>query len=280
MQNVANGEVEMYRAPTVVSDAGAFNTYMKLVPDSYPLSERQAIQAFPKGGSVMTVYLGFKESPQKLGFQGENHWIYTTYNHDAIAQHRSHPLDYVPQSCYLSFPSLKDPMAKGHTAEIIAHVDYETFSQWRNQPWRRRGNDYADLKHHLTQALIQLVEDRYPGFQDLIEYAELSTPLTVEHFDASDRGTIYGIPCIPERLDQPWAAAKTPVKNLYLTGADAFSLGIMGAMMGGVKTVGLLDGAFGFFKVMATVMKNSSQGDDPERAIALNPGNTLATDSN
>lgn len=280
VQNTAKGDVEIYHAPIVVSDAGAFNTYMKLIPNNYSLPERQAIQAFPKGDSVMTVYLGFKESPQKLGFQGENHWIYSTYDHDAIAQHSSLPTDYVPQSCYLSFPSLKDPMAKGHTAEIIAHVDYEAFSQWRDQPWRRRGNDYADLKHHLTQALIQLVEDRYPGFQELIEYAELSTPLTVEHFDASDRGTIYGIPCIPERFDQSWATAKTPVKNLYLTGADAFSPGIMGAMMGGVKTVGLLDGAFGFFKMMATVMKNSSQEDDPERAIALHLGNTLATDSN
>jgi all-trans-retinol 13,14-reductase len=99
------------------------------------------------------------------------------------------------------------------------------------------------------------VERHYPGFQDLIEYAELSTPLTVEHFDASDRGAIYGIPCIPERLDQSWIGARTPIRNLYLTGADTFSLGIMGAMMGGVKTAGVLSGAFGFFKIMATIMR-------------------------
>jgi phytoene dehydrogenase-like protein len=107
----------------------------------------------------------------------------------------------------------------------------------------------------MTQSLIQLVEHHYPGFQDLIEYAELSTPLTVEHFDASDRGTIYGMPCIPERLDQTWMGTRTPIKNLYLTGADTFSPGIMGAMMGGVKTAGILNGAFGFFKIMATITK-------------------------
>lgn len=248
-------DLETYFASIVVSDAGAFNTYVKLIPACYPLAERQRIQAFPKSSSMVTVYLGLKESPQQLGFQGENHWIYTTYNHDAVAQDPLLSADELPKFCYLSFPSLKDPLAEAHTAEIIAHVDYDFFSKWREQPWRRRDNDYTELKNQIIQALIQLVERHYPGFQDLIEYAELSTPLTVEHFDASDRGAIYGIPCIPERLDQSWIGARTPIRNLYLTGADTFSLGVMGAMMGGVKTAGILNGAFGFFKIMATIMK-------------------------
>jgi phytoene dehydrogenase-like protein len=259
-QNTAKPEadLETYYAPVVVSDAGAFNTYLKLIPPHYPIADRPKIQAFPKGTSMLTVYLGLKESPQKLGFQGENHWIYTTYNHDAIAQYPPILLDQLPKFGYLSFPSLKDPLAKGHTAEIIAHVDYDFFSQWREQSWRRRGGDYTELKTQITQSLIQLVESHYPGFKDLIEYAELSTPLTVEHFDASDRGAIYGIPCIPERLDQSWIGARTPIKNLYLTGADTFSLGIMGAMMGGVKTAGILNGALGFFKIMSTIMQESA----------------------
>jgi all-trans-retinol 13,14-reductase len=257
-QNTAHpkADPEIYYAPIVVSDAGAFNTYLKLIPSSYPLAERQKIQSFPKGNSVLTVYLGLKDSPQQLGFQGENHWIYTTYDHDVIAQDPPIPTDGLPKFCYLSFPSLKDPLAQGHTAEIIAHVNYDFFSQWRGQSWRRRDSDYTELKAQVTQSLIQLVESYYPGFQDLIEYAELSTPLTVEHFDASDHGAIYCIPCIPERLDQTWIGARTPIKNLYLTGTDAFSLGIMGAMMGGVKTTGILNGSFGFFKIMATIMKS------------------------
>ena len=254
----SQADPETYSAPIVVSDAGAFNTYLKLIPASYPLVERQKIQAFPKSTSMLTVYLGLKESPQRLGFQGENHWIYTTYDHDAIAQDPPIPFDRLPKFCYLSFPSLKDPLAQVHTAEIIAHVDYDFFLQWREQPWRRRGSDYTELKAQMTESLIQLVESHYPGFQNLIEYAELSTPLTVEHFDASDRGSIYGIPCIPERLDQSWIGARTPIKNLYLTGADTFSPGIMGAMMGGVKTAGILNGAFGFFKIMATIMRESA----------------------
>lgn len=258
VQNVTRSETEpdIYHAPIIISDAGAFNTYQKLIPQSYPLPARQSIQQFPKGNTFLILYLGLKESPQKLGFQGENHWIYSTYNHDQVTQ--SFPTF---QFCYLSFPSLKNPLAQGHTAEIIAHIDYDSFSRWQNQPWRRRGSDYQELKSQLTQSLIQFVEQHYPGFQELIDYTELSTPLTVEHFDNSDRGAVYGIPCIPKRLDQDWVAAKTPIQNLYLTGADTLSPGIMGAMMGGVKTAGLLQGPLGFFKIMATAKgDHHSQG--------------------
>ncbi|MEB3292419.1 MAG: NAD(P)/FAD-dependent oxidoreductase [Synechococcales bacterium] len=263
VQNTARPQaaLETYRAPVIISDAGAWNTYLKLIPANYPLKERQTIQTFPKGTSMLTVYLGLKESPQTLGFQGENHWIYTTYNHNAIAQASPFPQEQVPQFCYLSFPSLKGSHAKGHTAEIIAHADHHFFSQWQAQSWRKRDRDYQTLKVEITHALIQLVEQHYPGFEQLIEYAELSTPLTVEHFDASDRGAVYGIPCIPARLDQPWIGARTPIKNLYLTGADTLSLGIMGAMMGGVKTAGLLSGPFGFFKVMSTILQTTGSRD-------------------
>ncbi|WP_404784889.1 phytoene desaturase family protein [Altericista sp. CCNU0014] len=260
VQNAAtpNSDLESYYVPIVVSDAGAVNTYLKLIPPHYPLAEREKIQAFPKGSSMVTVYLGLKESARRLGFQGENHWIYGTYDHDEVAQDSPVRSDRLPKFGYLSFPSLKDPLAEGHTAEIIAHVGYDFFAQWREQRWRHRDSDYTELKTQITQSLIQLVDSHYPGFQDSIEYAELSTPLTVEHFDASDRGSIYGIPCIPERLDRPWVGARTPIENLYLTGADAFSLGIMGAMMGGVKTAGIMNGPFGFFRIMSTIMQAST----------------------
>jgi phytoene dehydrogenase-like protein len=54
-----------------------------------------------------------------------------------------------------------------------------------------------------------------------------------------DQGSIYGLASVPDRFDtkkSPWCQVRTPIKNLYLTGADTTSLGIAGAMMGGVAT--------------------------------------------
>ena len=245
-------DIEEYYAPVIISDAGAFNTYTKLIPESYPLCDREQIKAFPKATSNLTIYLGFKESPAKLGFKGENHWIYTDYDHDKAFEKLT-SLEEFPTHCYLSFPSLKDPAASSHTGEIISFMDYDFFAQWQDRPWKRRGEEYTALKERLSESLIELVESKYPGFKDLIEYSEFSTPLTVEYFDASDRGAIYGIPAMPKRLDANWIGVKTPIKNLYLTGTDASGHGIIGAMMGGVMTAGILNGLFGFFKIMSSV---------------------------
>ena len=248
-------EPEMYYAPKIVSDAGAFNTYLKLIPPSVSLSDRESIYSFPKGEPVFTLYLGLKESAQKLGFEGENHWIYSTYDHEETGLAKSIDQNDSPQFCYLSFPSLKNAAAQGHTAEIISAANYDDFSPWQKKSWRKRGANYGEIKSQITDSLIEFVEGHYPGFKNLIEYAELSTPLTTEYFSASDRGSIYGIPCVPERLEQPWIAAKTPVKNLYLTGTDTFSPGIVGAMMGGVKTACLMNGQLGFLKIMTNIIK-------------------------
>ena len=255
-QNMADSDaaLEIYHAPVVISNAGAFNTYMKLIPPSFPNPHRQAMKEFPKGTNVLTLYLGLKDSPQRLGFQSENHWIHTTYDHNEIVFAPPIDANHAPQFCYLTFPSLKNAAAKAHTAEIIVAGNYDFFLEWQGKPWKRRGSDYAELKAQIAESIIALVDRHYPGFRDLIEYTELATPLTFEHFGASDRGAIYGLPCTPKRFDLPWANARTPIKNLYLTGVDTFPNGIMGAMMGGVKTAGLVDGPFGFLMLMATMM--------------------------
>jgi phytoene dehydrogenase-like protein len=255
--------IEEYYAPVVISDAGAFNTYTKLIPatikDDLVSKYREEIKQFPKPHSAFTVYLGFKESPAYLGFRGENHWLYTSYDHDkALAEQNAAP-DQGIKACYLSFASLKDSTQTTHTAEIIVFIDYDFFAKWHNQPWKRREEEYYELKERITQNILDLVESHYPGFKQLIEYSEISTPLTLEYFDQSYKGAFYGIPGVPERLNKKWISPKTPMKNLYLTGVDAGSFGIMGAMMGGVATAGVLNGPFGFFKIMSKCYQESAQ---------------------
>ena len=124
---------------------------------------------------------------------------------------------------YLSFPSLKDSRAQRHTAEIIAPLDYRSLEAYREEPWRRRSVDYESAKSRIAQALIDIVEQHYPGFRDLVEYSELGTPLTFEYFTGAPSGDIYGYPGTPNRYRMKWLGVNTPVRNLYLTGTDAVS---------------------------------------------------------
>ncbi len=87
----------------------------------------------------------------------------------------------------------------------------------------------------------------------------MSTPLTVERFTGHLRGSVYGIPATPERFGLPYLSVARLVRHLYLTGADVASLGIMGAMMGGVATTARLLGGLGFFRIMAAAKRRISR---------------------
>jgi all-trans-retinol 13,14-reductase len=238
-----------FRAPVIVSDAGAWNTFTRLLPrEAIPF--RAELETHPEGLEAVELFLGLKRDPRELGFQGENYWIFSSFDHDQTCASRNDLLNGRAPMAYLSFPSLKDPQARSHTAEIVAPFSYHSLEAFREEPWKRRGTDYESAKTRMTQALLDLVEQQHPGFRDLVAYAELATPLTFEYFTGAPSGTIYGYPATPDRFRKTWFTPKTPIRNLYLTGTDAAVLGVMGALMGGVATASTLLGPMGFIEIM------------------------------
>ncbi len=112
-----------FRAPTVVSDAGAWSTFTRMLPAS-ALPFRDQLKSPPEGFEVVELFLGLRRDPRELGFKGENYWIFESFDHDEMYAQRSELLNGRAAMAYLSFPSLKDPHAQRHTAEIIAPFSY------------------------------------------------------------------------------------------------------------------------------------------------------------
>jgi all-trans-retinol 13,14-reductase len=249
-----------FRAPVIVSDAGAWNTFTRLLP-SEAIPFRAELETLPEGLEAVELFLGLKRDPREMGFQGENYWIFSSFDHDRMCAGRNDLLDGRAPMAYLSFPSLKDPQARSHTAEIVAPFSFRSLEAFREEPWRRRGTDYESAKGRITEALLGLVEQQHPGFRELVAYAELATPLSFEHFTGAPSGTIYGYPATPDRFRKTWLTPKTPVRNLYLTGTDAAVLGVMGALMGGVATASTLLGPAGFLEIMRAANSSPSGGD-------------------
>ncbi len=98
------------------------------------------------------------------------------------------------------------------------------------------------------------MESKFPGFRELVEYKEVSTPLSYE-LGGRSNGEFYGIPAVPQRFKLKWLCHTTPIKNFYLTGTDASSLGFIGAMMGGVVTASAILEPAGFPKILRAVRK-------------------------
>lgn len=249
----------IHRAPIVISNAGAPLTFERLLPTDGKVGARTAplralISRLGTGVSAVTLYLRLKADARTIGVQGENHWINTGFDHDDLAAQTCGVLAGQPGAIYVSFPSLKAGDARFHTAEIIAFVEGDAFTPWHHRPKGNRGADYSALKQRMGDGLLRLADQHIPGLRELVDYAELSTPLTVEHYTSHPGGGLYGLAATPERYRSPLLGPRTPIAGLYLAGADAGCLGIVGSLMGGVGAACQALGALGMPRILAALM--------------------------
>ncbi|HPI39820.1 MAG TPA: NAD(P)/FAD-dependent oxidoreductase [Pseudobdellovibrionaceae bacterium] len=244
---------KIFKSDIVISNAGARNTYLKLLPAFVKIPFRQKLQDIQPGCTNLTLFIGFKENPSSLNLKGENFWIFSNPNHDDIEKNKNRILGAAPEMCYISFPSLKDPLSTNHTAEILVPVGYEPFFKWKDQPAKNRDAEYKRLKEFMSQEILNFVEKHIPGFKDIVEFADLGTPLTNEHYENSFHGEIYGIPATPERINAPWISPQTPVKNLFLVGADATVHGIVGALWSSISCLLSIYGWKSFGKISEAI---------------------------
>lgn len=228
-------------APAVISNAGVFNTFEKLLPESAAYSAgylRQLRQVTPSM-SHQCLYIGLKQTAQELGLPKTNYWLYPSGNYEADTEaFVRDPQAEIPL-VYISFPSAKDPSFNQRypgraTIELVAPAPYEWFAQWKNETWGKRGDDYEALKQQFSERLLEHLYRHFPQLRGQIDYCELSTPLSTRYFCAYRRGEIYGLNHDPSRFEQDWLRPKTRIKGLYLTGQDIMSCGVAGAMFAGV----------------------------------------------
>ncbi|HEX9200829.1 MAG TPA: NAD(P)/FAD-dependent oxidoreductase [Acidobacteriaceae bacterium] len=230
-----------FRAGLVLSDAGAANTFGRLLPADVPAldSVRGELRRLEPSTAHVSLYVGLSQSDAALGLKGTNLWVYPSFDHDANVERVARDIEAPFPGVYLSFPSSKDPDFERRypgksTVEAIAMLPYAAFAGWAETQWKRRGEGYEALKQRLAARLRAELERQVPAVVGNIAHAELSTPVTTRHFMNYGRGEIYGIAATPERFAARVLGARTPVRGLYLTGQDVASLGVVGALFGGV----------------------------------------------
>ena len=121
-------------------------------------------------------------------------------------------------------------------------LPYAAFDRWADTRWKRRGDEYGEFKEQLAARLLAELERQAPSVVGNIAYTELSTPLTTRHFMNYGHGEIYGVASTPDRFLTRELGARTPIRGLYLTGQDAASLGVVGALYGGVIATSVATG--------------------------------------
>jgi len=250
-----------YKAPIIISNAGAETTFNTLLPVTGQIGAataavRAEIDRLGSGISAVTLYLRLKADPRSLGVKGENYWISTDLDPDDIEGQTTDLLAGKPRNAFVSFPSIKSGDDRFHTAEILTPLDPTVLDGWRDRTKGARGEDYSALKARMGEGMLRLAETVIPGLSDLVVYSELSTPLSVVHYTSHPRGAFYGLPGTPERYRSTLFGPRTPIPGLFLSGQDAGCLGIVGAMMGGVGAACQALGARGFPMIQAALKQS------------------------
>ena len=224
------------RSKLVISDAGAVNTFTRLLPHA---EMQKQLAAIPRSAAHLSLYVGLRGTARDLGLSQTNLWLYPTADHDANLRAFSSDIDQRFPVIFISFPSAKDPeFEQRHpgrsTIEVISMAPYSAFERWAGTRWKKRGADYDELKSRLAERMLEELMKAVPVARGHVEHAELSTPLTTAHFNGTGHGEIYGLAPTPERFALRSLRPATPVNNLYLTGADLVVAGVAGAMVGGI----------------------------------------------
>ena len=239
----AGGAGDEIFAPTVISAAGVFNTYRKLLPPaSVPDVVRAKLEQIGESCSMIYLFVRMKGEPAALGLRGANiwHWPDRDY-HEMLERYYADPL-HAPMPMFIGFPCAKDSTWTRRypgvsNAVILTMAKFEWFEQWEGERQGKRGAEYDAKKKAFEARILEGLYHWYPQLKGKVDFTLVGSPLTFNHYIGSHRGEVYGLESHPDRFaNDDWLRPQTPTKGLFLTGQDVTTLGVTGALMSGVLT--------------------------------------------
>ncbi len=240
------------RSPLVISNAGVFNTFGRLLPEAVSRKHGydKKLKKVSPSYAHLGMYIGLKGDSKSHDLPSTNFWMYADEKHDENTDKFFDDYKKPFPVVYVSFPSAKDPEFNSKypgrsTIEIVAPTPYHIFEKWKDETWGKRGDEYEELKEYFSQRMLEALYEKMPHLRGKIDYYETSTPLSTDYFCYYSKGELYGIDHDMNRFDQEWLQPKTSIPGLYLTGQDVLSAGVVGAMMAGFLTAGQIMGLKG-----------------------------------
>ncbi len=225
-----------YRGRAVVSNANAIDTLGRMMPDEKDfLKDLTArMEKYSVSYSTFLVWLGLKtDLVHKVGLKESE--IFYHIGYDIEAEYKAVMDGGLPDepdfglTVYDNLGPGFSPKGK-NTLNIIATQGYDYWKKFETDYFYGNKDAYNKEKMRLAGILIDKVEKTLlPGLRKAIEVVEVATPLTNVRFTSNPRGAIYGWDQTVDNSGQRRFPQKTPIKNLYLSGAWTFPGGGYGA---------------------------------------------------
>ena len=230
----------------VISDVHPIRTLRMLDTKLIRPAYRKRINEIPQTVGTFSVYLKFKEGMMPYmnynyyGYQKDTPWDCEKYSS------RSWPEGFL----YMHFcqeakdkvllsassPSENNPPIFASTGVILSYMRMEEVERWRGTHVGRRGDDYEAFKRQKAEKLIDVVAQHFPDIREKIEAYYTSTPLTYLDYTGTENGSMYGNAKDIHKSSAYRVAQRTKVPNLFLTGQNINSHGMLGVLVGTIVT--------------------------------------------
>jgi all-trans-retinol 13,14-reductase len=217
-----------FRGRAVVSNANAIDTFGRMMDEKEFLKDHLArMDKLSVSFSTLLVWLGLKtDLVRKVGLKESEIFYYPDY--DVEAEYKAILAGGLPAdpgfglTIYDNVWPGASPKGK-NTLNIIATQGYDYWKKYETDYFYGNKDAYIKEKLRLADILIDKVEKMLlPGLRKAIEVQEVATPLTNLRFTSNPRGAIYGWDQTIDNSGQRRFPQKTPIKNLYLSGAWTF----------------------------------------------------------
>lgn len=244
-KKVVKIECDEHRARTVVTADGARFDTDYVISTTHPArtiewlrdtkllrpAYRNRIKELPNSLGAFSLYIKFKPGAVKYlrsniyEYPGGDPWECDKYTAE------NWPLGYL----YMHF-SRDEATDTAKTGVILSYMHYDDVRQWEGTEPMRRGPEYDEFKKRHAERLLDVIEQRHPGFRDLIECYYTSTPLTYRDYTGVEGGGMYGIAKDINLGAAGRVTHATRIPNLFLSGQNINSHGILGVIVGAVIT--------------------------------------------
>ena len=223
----------------IVSNASAPATLFEMVGKEHlPKDYVESVENMTIGLSCFQVYMGVDKDYSEY-FPGHTHeiMINTTYDQEVNFSNFKEGKPEKASFAIVNY-SMADKSAAPEGKNVIVITTILPYD-WKND-WHIKESyqKYTDLKNDTGMIFVRRAEEYLPDLESHIEVYEVGSPRTMEHYTLNPGGSIFGW---DNTLDQSLLKRlpqKTPIKNLYLSGAWTFPGGGQSAVLISGATIG------------------------------------------
>jgi phytoene dehydrogenase-like protein len=221
---VLDGNGKTYKSKVVVSNADAFRTFRGMIEGGPDLAEYLArLDGYSVSLSCFQVFLGLKKDVVGQA-EVKDSEIFVAGGYDPEAEYEAARAADVEGGGYGL--TLYDNLFAGYspkgknTLNILTLQGYDHWEKFAADYSKGEKAAYRAEKERMARILIEQVEKKFlPGLSGAIEVMEIGTPLTNVRYTGNHRGAVYGFDQTMDNSGNTRLPHKTPVKNLYLSGA-------------------------------------------------------------